>query len=291
MNFRRFGNDKVALELNHATCDVGLVYDERLQVCGYKLLQISPETGPERYYVVSWLQTTGEIGKYPSETTVQEAFLAYFQLSSGNLNVSETVRMKDFFLVKSTVILTSRQSLELRSNMFKMSNLTWSKIASFIYFETSWQIKIVNNTFTVFKTTSQPLKCYGRKIYSVDEYLILDNEKILIYATNTTFEKNEYFLEKAADGTNVPGNITVCQKHKTALCNSWKLLSLEHVEILENLSIYDNNTSSLYDYGQYEVFGNISIQICMSSYKKYATKNDLVLGWITVVCVVCLLYL
>ena len=130
---------------------------------------------------------------------------------------------------------------------------------------------ISNKTFTVFKTTSRQLKCFGRRIYTSGEYEILDSEKIFIYSTNTTYEKTEYFKEKAASGLKTVKNIIVCQKYIPASCKSWKVLSLNHgqFKILENLSIYENSTSSLYNYGQYEALRNNSIQICISIYKMY----------------------
>ena len=291
LNFRRFGGKEKVMELNKPECETGLIYDERLQVCTIKWLRPSIEAGRERYYVISWLKTTQKMENTLSKTIVQQALLAYFQLFPENLNVTKITPVKDlsFFIVKSNLILTPEQSLELWSPKSDKNNARASKIFNFIYFKNSWQLKILNRTFTVFKTTSRPLKCFGRKIYTPREYLMLDSEKVIIYSTNFTYEKTEYFMEKSANSSEFLGNITVCHKYIPISCNLWRVLSPQQFKILENLTIYENSTSSLHDYGQYEVLGNDSIQICMSSYKRYTGRSqminkDQILGWITVVC-------
>lgn len=289
LNFQRFEGRQKALELKKPKCSTGLIFDEKLQICTINWLPPSTETGPERYRVIFWLQTTQKMEGGLSKTSTQQALHAYFQLFPENLNVTKITSKNGFFLVKSTLILTPEQSLELRSKKPDKNSLPTSKFLKLIYFKNAWEMKISNRTFKVFKTTSRPLKCFGiSKVYTAGEYVILDREKIFVNATNNTYDHTNYFIKKAANGTRALGNITVCEKYIPTSCKLWKVLSPGHFKILENLSIYENSTSSLYDYGKYEVLGN-SIQICISLYNKYSRHlktigKDQVLGWITIVC-------
>ena len=287
LNFQH--SKDVQPKLRKAICRAGLVFDEVLQVCTMNWLQPLPEAGPERYYVISWLQAIRQRKVSLSKTVVQQSFIDYFQCLPENFNVSDIEHIKDFFLVKSTITLTSKQSLQLRSKCDKHCFRT-SKIMKFIYFKTSWSMKIQKRNFNVFKTTSRPLKCFGRKVYTSDEYSSLGNGKIFINHTNTTYEKTQYFTDITASGSNVLGNVSVCEKYVPTSCNSpWKVLSPGQFQILENLSVYGNNTSGIYHYGQYEVLENNSVRLCISRYVGHAGHSvtadyDEVLSWITSAC-------
>lgn len=101
----------------------------RLQVCTINWLRPSTEAGPERYYILSWLQTAPKMAESFPKTIVQQAVVAYFQLSPENLNATKITSVKDFLHVESTLILTPEQSLELRSRNVDKNNLPTSKIS------------------------------------------------------------------------------------------------------------------------------------------------------------------
>ena len=192
--------------------------------------------------------------------------------------------------MKSTIILTPEQSLELRSRKSGKNVVLASKLSNFIHFKKTWSVKITNRTYNVFKTTSRPLKCFGRKTYTSREYLMLDDGQIFINSTNTTYERLQYFTERIANGSNILGNITLCEKYIPTSCDLlWTILPPGKFTILSNLSVYDKKTDKMYNYGHYDILANNSVQICISkdeekTEKKWTLVNDMVLGWVTLVC-------
>ena len=56
VNFQRFAKKEKAMEFKTPKCNMGLIYDEILQVCTINWLRPSTEAGPERYYAISWLK-------------------------------------------------------------------------------------------------------------------------------------------------------------------------------------------------------------------------------------------
>ena len=161
LNFGRFRANQRSLTISGAKCSNGLVFDEILQICTINCLHPSQEVGPEKYYVISWLQTVSRKESLSKEI-VRKSFLTHFELLPENFDLNEIKWLKDFFLVKSTLILTPEQSLELRSKKYGKNVVLVSKLTNFIHFKTTWSLKIMNRTYTVFKTTSRPLKCFGR---------------------------------------------------------------------------------------------------------------------------------
>ena len=288
LKFQQSSNAKS--ELGNAKCDAGLIFDEVLQMCTINWFRPLPETsGPERYYVTSWLKPIFRRIRSLSKPVVQQSFVDYFQCLPENFNVNNIEPINDFFLVQSIITLSPKESLQIRSKCDKLC-LHASKITNFIYFKSSWTMKIHNRNFTVYKTASRPLKCFGRKVYTSDEYSSLENGKIFINLTNTTYEKTQYFTAMTKNDSKISGNISVCEKYLPTSCNSPRtVLSPRQFAVLKNLSIYDNNTSSVYHYGQYEVLGNNSVLICISKDEGHARHStmvdyDGVFSWITIVC-------
>ena len=289
LNFQRFRAKQRSLIISATKCDNGLVFDEILQICTNNWLRPSPEDGPEKYYIISWLQTIPK-AEYLSKDIMQESFVTYFKLLPRNFNVNEITQVTSFFLVKSTLILTPEQSLGLRSTKSSKTFLPASKLSNFIHFKTPWSLKILNRNFTVFKTTSRPLKCFGKKNYTSRGYTTLEDGRIFINATNNTYEKWQYFTNAISNGSNLLGNITLCEKYIPTSCGSpWTVLLPGQFVILENLSVYVNSTAKLYHYGHYEVLTNNSVQICISkdegnTIQNWTKANHVVLFWITIVC-------
>ena len=213
-----------------------------------------------------------------------------FELLPENFDLNEIKWLKDFFLVKSTIILTPEQSLELRSRKSGKNVVLASKLSNFIHFKTTWSVKITNRTYTVFKITSRPLKCFGRKTYTSREYLMLDDGQFLINSTNKTYERLQYFTEGIANGSNILGNITLSEKYIPTSCDlPWTVLPPVIFTIYSNLSVYDNKTDKMYYYGRYDILANNSVQICISkdeekTKQNWTLVNDMVLGWVTLVC-------
>ena len=287
LNFQPTRSGQQVLRLSKANCRRGLEFDHFLQVCtAVNRPQLEDEIGPERYIVSSWMNG----GFVPFGSGIKQSFLEFLQILPDRLHITGISIRSSYLIVNSILVLTPEQSLQLRSQKSEAIDSAAYRLSNFIHFKTKWNIKIYEETFTIFKTTSRPLKCFGRKTYTPSEYFTLDSGGIYIIATNTTYKSSEYFRSASKNNSEILGNVTICEKHVPRRCDSsWILLSPGMFVILENLSIHHNVTSSLYHYGQYNLLGNNSVQICISKYdgrveSHNTVRNNDALGLITIIC-------
>ena len=134
--------------------------------------------------------------------------------------------------------LTSQQSLELKSiNRNDQTQSSRKKLFNYIYFSDPFTLLIKDFSHTVTKTISRPLVA-------------------VVVGKNIT--KNESFVYVVNKE-----NITIFKKFVLAKCNgSVVLYTTEEYTKMANWSIYVKKTSSLYDYGEYEILPNKSVTIC-----------------------------
>ena len=302
LDYRRSnGNSKMEkyeLSIKNEECGKqGMIYDNILQACRVNWLAPPDQNEQDRFYVVAWLEPpkTSQDNEF-SAKDFKKSFIEYFNTSYThiiNVNISSISKQDDprfvpvisFFLVTSTVILTPRQSLELSSTNRNAYNTLKPSLLNFIYFKEPLTMNIKNSNYTVIKTTSRPLACLGRKLYTPKEYTLLDDDKVYINSTNITYGKSQYFREISEQST--LGNITVCEKYVPTGCNAtWTTLAPKQFTLMANLSIYHNETAIIYHYGQYDILSNGSVAVCYSLYikPKKTVRDDEVLGWITFAC-------
>ena len=278
---------KARVAINYKfSCRSGMIFDDILEVCRVNWLSPPKQSEHERFYVYAWLKPpqNSQI-KSLAPTEFQNSLAKYLNVSQlqifdiNNIVIAsrrsrpflgtpefETIKFL-FYLVSSTIALTPQQSLELlsinRNDDTTSSTSSEKKLLNYIYFSEAFTLQIKGIPYTVTKTTSRPLACVGKTTYTPEEYTLQDQERVFVPSTNKTYEKLEYYRENAEKLDVKRGNITVCEKYIPAKCNK----SIVHYTTAEyivmvNLSIYINKTTSLYNYGEYEVLSNQSIAIC-----------------------------
>ena len=277
----------------------GMIFDDVLQVCRVNWLSPPEKNAQERFYVYAWLQ--------PPEHSQNNSFTAaeYQEFVAKHLNISRhqlsdinitTVLLPGtisllFYVVSSTIVLTPEQSFDLLSrNRNDNTNSSGTKLLNLLYFSEPFTLQIKGIPFSVAKTTTRPLACVGQRTYTPEQYTLLDSERVYIPSLNTSYGKFEYFRENVEQLAVKRGNITVCEKFKPVGCNGTVVLyTVEEFTIFANLSIYVNETSSLYHYGEYDVLANMSVTICTFKIFRIITKaretirDDKALGYITFV--------
>ena len=252
----------------------GMIFDDILEVCRENWLSPPEQSEQEQFYVYAWLKPpqNSQTNKSPTPTEFQDSLAKYLNVSllqMFDINITIALRglVQDellFYLVSSTIALTPQQSLQLLSkNRNENSTSSGTKLLNYIYFSEAFTLQIKGFPYIVIKTTSRPLSCVGKMTYTPDEYTLQEQERVFVPSTNKTYEKFEYHTENAGKRDVKRGNITVCEKYIPAKCNkSIVHYTTEEYMIMVNLSIYVNKTSSLYNYGEYEVLSNHSIATC-----------------------------
>ncbi|XP_046841219.1 uncharacterized protein LOC124435327 [Xenia sp. Carnegie-2017] len=171
----------------------GLVYDDKLHVCRVNWLPSPEENGREIFYVLSWLQPSqiqfeisftamdfqNSLSKYLNMTREQ-----FFDINITKVSGRRTPIIQ-FYIVETKIILTSQQSLQFLFNTINATEFD-KRIREFIYFREEFSLQIKNLNYTIIKTTSRPLACVGKVTYTPEEYILQQNERVLIRSTNET---------------------------------------------------------------------------------------------------------
>ena len=148
--------------------------------------------------------------------------------------------------------LTLQQSLELKSiNRKNRTQSPRKKLFNYIYFSDPFTLQIKDVSRTVTKTISRPLAVKG---IHYESFVNLDLAK--------------------------ESNITVFKKYVLAKCNGSVLLyTTEDYMKMANWSIYVKKTSSLYDYGEYDILPNKSVTICQYFEMRIPNKTRQTVGY------------
>ena len=291
--------------------NTGMIFDDILQVCRVNWASPPEQSMQARFYVYAWLAppsnsennsfTAGEF----RESLSKHLNISQEQLS--NVNLTIVLQPKEnlvlFYVVSSTIVLTTRQSLELSSqNRNDEIPSSETKIHNYIYFSNVFTLEMRGLMYSVAKTTSRPLACVGKTTYTPVEYTLLDHGRVFVPTINKTYERFEYYRESIEQLETKRSNITVCQSHVLAKCNgSIVLYEKDEYTLFSNLSIYVNETSSSYNYGAYEILPNASIEVCQTfkvhiiAKARQTIREDLALGYITFISfllsILCLIFL
>ena len=250
----------------------------------------------KRFYIHAWLEpprNSQNISFTPTE--FHESLVEYLnvsQLQLFDINITPALRRETitsfFYLVSSTIILTPQQSSKLLLANRNNNISTETKLLSYMYFLNPFTLHIKDIPYTVIKTTSRPLACVGKTTYTPEGYILQDQERVFIPSTNKTYEQFEYYWQNAEQLEVKRGNITVCQKYIPTKCNgSIVLYTTEEYRIMFNLSICLDKTSSLYNYGEYEILSNKSVAICryhkvdIITETRQTVRDNEALGYIT----------
>ena len=204
-------------------CSTGLIYNDKLQEC-VEYLSPTPSEKEDRIRMLAWLSPSKDFQF--TEQHFKAIMKQYFQVNGSQIyNISiQTVPgifMLDptpdttilYYLVSSTLILTTEQSFDV---FFKVdSNSSGLNLRSFIHFEKPLSVTLNNITYTIIKTTSRPLSCIARKVYTPQEYEVFGDQSVNIKLADIIYKTCEYYGQ-------INGNITVCQKYPASNCEKIK---------------------------------------------------------------------
>ncbi|XP_046840457.1 uncharacterized protein LOC124434614 [Xenia sp. Carnegie-2017] len=278
----------------------GLVYDDKLHVCRVNWLPSPEENGREIFYVLSWLQPSqnqfeilftamdfqNSLSKYLNMTREQFFYINISVLPDTEVTDRQTSIIQ-FYIVETKIILTPQQSLQFLFNTINATEFD-KRTREFIYFREEFSLQIKNLNYTIIKTTSRPLACVGKVTYTPEDYILQQNERVLIRNTNETFEHYEYYRERKEKLSAKQGNITVCKKYVPTKCNGTEVIySPQEYNLMNNLTIYVFKTFRTYYYGEYEILSNYSVKTCQTFVVKFVKRirevHNEALGYITFV--------
>jgi hypothetical protein len=269
-----------------------------LQVCRVNWLSPPEQNGQERFYVYAWLTPPQNSQNSFTPAEFQDSLARYLnvsqlQLFDINMTTVSLPRIETlvFYLVSSTIALNPQQSFELLSiNRGDNTTSSDTKLLNYIYFSKAFTLQIKGLLYTVAKTTSRPLACVGKTTYTPEEYILQDQERVYIPSANKTYQQFEYYRENVEQLGVKRGNISVCEKFIPTQCDGITIqYTTGEYMIMVNLSIYVNETSSLYNYGEYEILYNKSVAICqyfkarhiITDTRRRTIRNNEALGYIT----------
>ena len=274
------------------------IFDESLQVCRVDWLRPPEQSREESFFVYVWIKTQQEVMNNSfSSIDFKESLSKYLNLSElqlydvniATLSVRGTKYQDLLYLVSSTIRLTPEQSFELLSANGNANTTTpATRLRNYIYFSQAFTLLINGIPYTIVKTTSRPLACVGKTTYIPVEYTLNNDEQMFIPSTNKTYNRFEYFWENEMK----QGNITVCAKHMSIRCKGTIVsYTIDEYAILDRMNIYVKKTSSSYNYGEYKIFSNKSVEICMRKYmrgdiiteSRKTIRGNEVLGYLTLI--------
>ena len=160
-----------------------MIYDDILQVCRVNWLPPPQQIRQERFYVYTWL--TPPPNSHNSSFTpedFQKSLSKYLNISSEQLSdidlttiFQPVTNLLLFYVMSSSVVLTSRKSLELSpTNQNGDIASSETKILNYIYFSKVFSLHMRGLTYSVVKATSRPLACVGKTTYMPAEYTLLE---------------------------------------------------------------------------------------------------------------------
>ena len=207
---------------------------------------------PSRFYVNTWLKPPRDFQKKTFTAAEFKNSLAKFlNISRFQLfNISMLKPTERLYIVSLILALTPQQSLELKFvHRNNQTHYIGKELFNYIYFSDPFTLQIKDFLHTVTKTTSRPLVGVEELTYRPGEYVLKEGKRVLIPSTNECFQSFEYVSKE--------GNITIFKRYVLTKCRgSVVLYTTEDYTKMANLSIYVKKTSSLYDYGEYDILPN-----------------------------------
>ena len=248
-----------AFTILKTNCSDDLIYDVRLQDCVKKFAP--PSAKEDRVRVLAWISPSKD--SQFSEQDFRTIMELYFGVENSHVcNVSiETVKSDTspqasilYYRVGSTILLTTEQSFD---TLFKINpNSSRLNLQRFIHFENPLSVTLKNVTYTIIKTTCRPLSCIAHKVYTPQQYVVGNEERIEIKWTYVVYRKWEYFGQ-------IDDNITVCETYSQSNCEKNQTGFTKYDFIINsNLSLYKKDAGILYELGKYDVVDN-TIELCI----------------------------
>ena len=240
----------------------GLTFDGKLQECVENIP--TPDGIEEKFRILVWLVPSRNVRF--TENDFKAIMKQYVRVDESQLyNIIIDIQLHSrgftptiaYHLIRSTLLLTPEQSFDLS---YKTDSNPLN-LRSFIYFQNPLNVTLNEKNFTIIKTTSRHLSCITRTVITPQEYDVLDNDRIYVKSTNTSYRESEYYGQ-------INGNITICKVYSPGNCEKILTgLTKNYFIINTNLSLYLKNAGMLYAPGQYVVFNN-SIALCKGTFPR-----------------------
>ena len=233
-------------------CPDGTVYDTNLKFCREGYVVSSSGRLINEFLILLWL-------RQPQVKSTQENYLKSALNSQFSLqpNQVSSVTMHRQYLSKNYNVATFRFTLTpfqslLMTNQHRTGLNFTSKQSAFLQllnFTGNFTIVGKNYSFYVVNVISKQLSCYGKKIFGLHEYEIMNKtNKLVVKETGEILSLNDYTLRRQEDG-----NITLCRKLVLSDCVEGAYVPLNATEyiVFSNLSVYHNATKTVFKFGDY----------------------------------------
>ena len=233
-------------------CPDGTVYDTNLKFCREGFVVSSSGRLINEFLILLWL-------KLPQVKSTQENYLKLALTSQFSLQPSQvsSVTMHRQYLSKNYIVATFRFTLTpfqslLMTNQHRTGLNFTSKQSAFLQllnFTGNFTIVGKNYSFYVVNVISKQLSCYGKKIFGLHEYEIMNKtNKLVVKETGEVLSLNDYTLRRQEDG-----NITLCRMLVLSDCVEGAYVPLNATEyiVFSNLSVYHNATRTVFKFGDY----------------------------------------
>jgi hypothetical protein len=305
----RLSNQGAVSEVKEPRCPLkGQFYDRYLETCRAGQSISSPvKHNLDRYDVVVWLDTKG-IQLYPTLNETISSLAELFSFKRSQVSALQDIQTENptYRVIRFELELTSEQMLRLGKDnhtndaMLRFGNdsgilplrrlLFFSRKFNVTVSKPGWDVDYPvyknNLTLTVFKTTSRQLACIGKQTYLKGTYSSLQYGKYYINSTGETFAKNQVFFDEDRNDS-----ISVCVQIVPKDCDGLRInLTSEEYVKFDNLSIFYNRTTTIYDFGEYDI-ENGNIFMCIPEYSPKIIHwipgdSDVVEKYLTLICLV-----
>ena len=251
-NLKNTGEKVTTSTVVSKNCPDGTVYDTNLKFCREGYVVSSSGRLINEFLILLWL-------RQPQVKSTQENYLKSALNSQFSLQPSQvsSVTMHRQYLSKSYNVATFRftltpfQSLLMTNQHRTGLNFTSKQLAflQLLNFTGNFTIVGKNYSFYVVNVISKQLSCYGKKIFGLHEYEIMNKtNKLVVKETGEVLSLNDYTLRRQEDG-----NITLCLKLVLSDCLEGAYVPLNATEyiVFSNLSVYHNATKTVFKFGDY----------------------------------------
>ena len=261
-------------------CPFGQFYDGYLETCRHGQSIPPVKENLDKYFVAVWFNrfNVSKLGdRLPTlnETISSLAQLFNFKRSQasdvGRITIQSGNTMAILFKIELTteqsLILAKNNDTDLRDMVAHFGNESRNftnvlPLKRLLFFSGIFYVKISNETFNVFKTTSRQLACILKQTYPLGNYTSIQNGTYYyINSTNETFATSQVFFEESTNES-----ISVCGQVVFSSCNGRRihLTSDEYVKF-DNLTIFYKRTERIYNFGEYDMKDG-KIVMCIPKY-------------------------
>ena len=256
-DFKKTGEKLTTSTVVSKTCPRGTVYDTKLKFCRKGYVVSSTGRLIDEFLILLWLKRP-EMGP-TLEKDLELALISQFSLQPSQIStVTQHLQYsrRDYVVATFRFTLTPFQSLIMTNQHRTNLNFTHKNSAFFQLLNFTGNFTIVGEkySFSVVNVISKQLSCYGKRTFRMHEYEIINTaKKLIVNKTGEVLFLKDYTLRKQEDG-----NVTLCLKLVLSDCDEGAYVHLNPNEyiVFPNLSVYHNETKSVFKFGDYLIGRN-----------------------------------